>query len=157
VAASFVLSIFIFTSIKSTGESIHIHLFAWIQFADFKIDFAFHIDQLNALWLLFVTGIGALIHWYSTSYMNGDDDSNHYFSYLSRLVLFMWVLVGRSHLLIMLLGWEGVGLCSYLLIGCRHKNQAFNDAAKEALIMNRLGDLGFLIGAFILIWLYHTI
>lgn len=157
VAASFVLSIFIFTSIKSTGEPIHIHLFDWIQFADFKIDFAFHIDQLNALWLLFVTGIGALIHWYSTSYMKGDDDYNKYFSYLNLFVFFMLVLVSGSNLLIMFIGWEGVGLCSYLLIGFWHKNQAFNDAAKKAFIMNRIGDLGFLIGAFILISLYNTI
>src|SRR5690554_6839368 len=74
VAASFVLSIFIFTTIKSTGEPIRIHLFDWMQFANFKVDFAFHIDQLNALWLLFVTGIGALIHWYSTSYMKRSEE-----------------------------------------------------------------------------------
>ncbi len=157
VAASFVLSIWIFNTVRTTGEPIHLHLFDWIQLANFKVDFALHIDQLNALWLLFVTGIGALIHWYSSSYMKGDNDYNKYFSYLNLFVFFMMMLVSGSNLLIMFIGWEGVGLCSYLLIGFWHKNNDFNNAAKKAFIMNRIGDLGFLIGAFIIISLYNTI
>src|SRR5690606_40300919 len=104
-------------SIKNTRKPLRIHLFDWMQFANFKIDFAFHIDQLNALWLLFVTGIGALIHWYSTSYMKGDDDYNKFFSYLNLFVFFMLVLFSGSNLMMMFIGWEGVGLCSSLLIG----------------------------------------
>src|SRR5690606_18576079 len=141
----------------TTGEPIHIHLFDWIQLADFTIAFARHIDQLNAAWLLFVTGIAALVPWRSTAQLNGDADYNKYFSYLNLMVFFWSVLVSGSKLLIMFIGWEGVGLCSYLLIGFWHKNQAFNDAAKKAFIMNRIGDLGFLIGSFILISLYNTI
>jgi NADH-quinone oxidoreductase subunit L len=114
------------------------------------VDFGFLLDQLSILWLLFVTGIGSLIHLYSISYMQDDENTHKFFAYLNLFIFFMITLVMGSNLLVLFIGWEGVGLCSYLLIGFWHKNQDFNDAAKKAFIMNRIGDLGLLIGIFIL-------
>ncbi|MFB0911513.1 MAG: NADH-quinone oxidoreductase subunit L, partial [Flavobacterium sp.] len=115
------------------------------------------LDQLSILWLLFVTGIGSLIHMYSISYMHDDENMHKYFAYLNLFIFFMITLVIGSNLLVLFIGWEGVGLCSYLLIGFWHKNQDFNDAAKKAFIMNRIGDLGLLIGIFIIGSLFSTL
>ena len=131
--------------------------FDWIQILNYSIDFGFYYDQLSILWLLFVTGIGTLIHLYSTSYMHDDKDFHRFFSYLNLFVFFMMILVTGSNLLIMFIGWEGVGLCSYLLIGFWYQNQDYNDAAKKAFIMNRIGDLGFLVGIFTLLHIFGTI
>lgn len=131
--------------------------FDWIQILNYSIDFGFYYDQLSILWLLFVTGIGTLIHLYSTSYMHEDKDFHKFFAYLNLFVFFMMVLVTGSNLLMMFIGWEGVGLCSYLLIGFWYQNQDYNDAAKKAFIMNRIGDLGFLIGIFSLLHIFGTI
>jgi NADH-quinone oxidoreductase subunit L len=121
------------------------------------VNFGLLLDQLSLLWLLFVTGIGSLIHLYSISYMHDDENMHKFFAYLNLFVFFMITLVIGSNLLVMFIGWEGVGLCSYLLIGFWHKNQDYNDAAKKAFIMNRIGDLGLLIGIFILGLLFSTI
>ena len=136
--------------ISAQPEGIQIALFDWIQISNFKVDFGFLLDQLSILWLLFVTGIGSLIHLYSISYMHDDENMHKFFAYLNLFIFFMITLVIGSNLLVMFIGWEGVGLCSYLLIGFWHKNQEYNDAAKKAFIMNRIGDLGLLIGIFIL-------
>ncbi|MEC4115677.1 NADH-quinone oxidoreductase subunit L [Myroides phaeus] len=157
VLISFIVTVIAFVQVNSTKTPIQVDLFEWIAVAKFKISFGFLLDQLSLLWLLFVTGIGTLIHWYSTSYMKGDENYGKFFGYLNLFIFFMIVLVGGSNLLITFIGWEGVGLCSYLLIGFWHKNQSYNDAAKKAFIMNRIGDLGFLVGVFILAFLFQSL
>ena len=157
VVVSFVLSIYFFAQLNQTGNAIEISLFDWISVHNFKLDFGLLLDQLSLLWLLFVTGIGSLIHMYSISYMHDDENMHKFFSYLNLFVFFMITLVVGSNLLVMFIGWEGVGLCSYLLIGFWYKNQSYNDAAKKAFIMNRIGDLGFLIGMFIIGALFSSL
>lgn len=156
VVVSFVIAILFFIDIEHTKQATSIHLFDWISLHDTTIGFGFLFDQLSILWLLFVTGIGSLIHLYSISYMHDDDNMHKFFAYLNLFVFFMITLVVGSNLLVMFIGWEGVGLCSYLLIGFWHKNQEYNDAAKKAFIMNRIGDLGLLIGIFMLIYGFET-
>ncbi|RRJ93908.1 NADH-quinone oxidoreductase subunit L [Flavobacterium macacae] len=157
VAVSFIVSLNFFFQINSTKQPILIDLFQWMTLENFNVNFSFLLDQLSVLWLLFVTGIGTLIHIYSISYMHDDENLNKFFAYLNLFIFFMIMLVVGSNLLIMFIGWEGVGLCSYLLIGFWYKNQDYNDAAKKAFIMNRIGDLGFLVGVFILGYLFNSI
>ncbi|MEL1246198.1 NADH-quinone oxidoreductase subunit L [Flavobacterium sp. DGU11] len=157
VAVSFGVTLFFFLQVNSTKVPVMVDLFKWMQLANFSVDFGFQLDQLSLLWLMFVTGIGTLIHMYSISYMHDDENIHKFFAYLNLFVFFMITLVMGSNLLIMFIGWEGVGLCSYLLIGFWYKNQDYNDAAKKAFIMNRIGDLGFLIGIFIIGYLFHTL
>ncbi|MDR0229069.1 MAG: NADH-quinone oxidoreductase subunit L [Flavobacteriaceae bacterium] len=157
VLISFIVTVIAFVQVNNSQTPIQADLFDWINVSKFKISFGFLLDQLSLLWLLFVTGIGTLIHWYSTSYMKGDENYAKFFSYLNFFIFFMIMLVTGSNLLITFIGWEGVGLCSYLLIGFWHKNQSYNDAAKKAFIMNRIGDLGFLIGVFILAFLFQSL
>ncbi len=157
VAVSFVISIYFFIQINQTGQPISIRLFEWFQVSNFRLDMGILLDQLSLLWLLFVTGIGALIHLYSIGYMHDDENFHKYFAYLNLFIFFMITLVVGSNLLVMFIGWEGVGLCSYLLIGFWHKKQNYNDAAKKAFIMNRIGDLGFLVGIFILGAVFSTL
>ena len=157
VIISFLVTIVLFLDLNATNKSSEIHLFQWFSLHDFKVDFGFLFDQLSVLWLMFVTGIGSLIHLYSISYMHDDENMNKFFAYLNLFVFFMITLVIGNNLLVMFIGWEGVGLCSYLLIGFWHKNQEYNDAAKKAFIMNRIGDLGLLIGIFILAYSFGCI
>ena len=129
------------------------HYFDFINMIALKIGFDFKIDQLSSLFLLIITGIGFLIHLYSTSYMKEESskDFAKYFSYLNLFIFSMLLLVMGGNYVIMFIGWEGVGLCSYLLIGFWFKNNEYNNAAKKAFIMNRIGDLGFLLAIFWLI------
>lgn len=157
VAVSFVATLTFFLQVINTGQPVMVNLFQWMKLANFTVDFSFQLDQLSLLWLMFVTGIGMLIHVYSISYMHDDENMHKFFAYLNLFVFFMITLVMGSNLLIMFIGWEGVGLCSYLLIGFWYKNQDYNDAAKKAFIMNRIGDLGFLIGMFIIGYLFHSL
>ncbi|WP_031454065.1 NADH-quinone oxidoreductase subunit L [Flavobacterium chungangense] len=157
VAVSFVVTLLLFNQITSTGKAIQVTLFDWIQISNININLGFLLDQLSLLWLLFVTGIGSLIHIYSISYMHDDENVHKFFSYLNLFIFFMITLVIGSNLLVLFIGWEGVGLCSYLLIGFWYKNQDYNDAAKKAFIMNRIGDLGLLIGMFILGYTFKTL
>ena len=157
VLVSFLLSIYFFSQLQQSGKSIQISLFDWISVHNFKLDFGLLLDQLSLLWLLFVTGIGSLIHLYSISYMRDDENLHKFFAYLNLFVFFMITLVIGNNLLVMFIGWEGVGLCSYLLIGFWYKNQPYNDAAKKAFIMNRIGDLGYLIGIFIVGTLFSSL
>lgn len=157
IAIAFIITAIQFVALQNGAEPTKHVWFDWIRIMDYTIDFGFYYDQLSILWLLFVTGIGTLIHIYSTSYMHDDDNFHKFFSYLNLFVFFMMVLVTGSNLLMMFIGWEGVGLCSYLLIGFWYQNQDYNDAAKKAFIMNRVGDLGFLIGTFVLLHIFGTI
>ena len=157
VLVSFLMSICFFAQLNQNGKAFEISLFDWISVHNFKLSFGLLLDQLSLLWLLFVTGIGSLIHLYSISYMHDDENMHKFFAYLNLFVFFMITLVIGNNLLVMFIGWEGVGLCSYLLIGFWYKNQSYNDAAKKAFIMNRIGDLGFLIGIFILASVFSTV
>jgi NADH-quinone oxidoreductase subunit L len=157
VAVSFAVTLYLFGYNQVNPEPVVINLFDWISIERFNVNFGFLIDQLSIIWLLFVTGIGSLIHLYSISYMHDDEKMHSFFAYLNLFIFFMITLVIGSNLLVMFIGWEGVGLCSYLLIGFWYKNQDFNDAAKKAFIMNRIGDLGFLIGIFIVGSLFNTL
>lgn len=133
VVVSFIATAYFFGGIAAQPDGIRIALFDWIEISTFKVDFGFQLDQLSIVWLLFVTGIGSLIHLYSISYMHDDDNMHQFFAYLNLFIFFMITLVIGSNLLVMFIGWEGVGLCSYLLIGFWHKNQDFNDAAKKSI------------------------
>ena len=149
VLASFVLSIWIFWQVKN-GNTFVASYFDFISVRSLHVPFAFQIDQLSAIFLLIITGVGFLIHVYSTSYMH-EEASEHfgrYFSYLNLFIFSMLLLVMGANYVIMFIGWEGVGLCSYLLIGYWFKNTEYNKAANKAFIMNRIGDLGFLIAIF---------
>ena len=152
VLASFLLSSWVFMEVK--GGNTHIaQYFDFISVGTLKIPFAFQIDQLSSLFLLIITGVGFLIHVYSTSYMK-EEKTEHfgrYFSYLNLFIFSMLLLVMGANFVIMFIGWEGVGLCSYLLIGYWFKKQEYNKAANKAFIMNRIGDLAFLIAIFWLI------
>ncbi|HLA56824.1 MAG TPA: NADH-quinone oxidoreductase subunit L [Flavobacterium sp.] len=157
VVVSFAVTLYFFLQVNQTGKPISVSLFDWISFRDFNVNFGILLDQLSLLWLLFVTGIGSLIHLYSIGYMHDDENMHKFFAYLNLFIFFMVTLVTGSNLLVMFIGWEGVGLCSYLLIGFWYKNTEYNNAAKKAFIMNRIGDLGFLIGIFIIASLYTTL
>ena len=150
VLVSFTLSIGAFLQIKSTGVPINVNLFNWFSVGTFKVSFAFLVDQLSALMLLIITGVGFLIHLYSIGYMHLDEGYGKFFAYLNLFVFFMLLLVLGSNYVIMFIGWEGVGLCSYLLIGYWFTNPSYADAAKKAFIMNRIGDLGFLLGIYLI-------
>ena len=148
---SFVLSLFIFNEVTPSGfTSQVVYLFDFIKTAGLDIPFAFQFDQLSALFLLVITGIGSLIHIYSTAYMHEESEAHYarYFAYLNLFVFFMLILVLGSSYVTMFIGWEGVGLSSYLLIGFWFTNNNYNNAAKKAFVMNRIGDLGFLLAIF---------
>lgn len=157
VLASFGLSIAAFFQIKSTGVPINVDQFTWFSVGSLQVNFSFLVDQLSSIMLLIITGVGFLIHLYSTGYMHDDAGFGKFFSYLNLFVFFMLLLVMGSNYLIMFIGWEGVGLCSYLLIGFWYTNASYADAAKKAFIMNRVGDLGFLIAIFIIFATFGSI
>ncbi|OYZ46672.1 MAG: NADH-quinone oxidoreductase subunit L, partial [Sphingobacteriales bacterium 24-40-4] len=117
----------------------------------------FLVDPLSALMLLIVTGIGFLIHVYSTGYMHHDAGFAKFFSYLNLFIFFMLLLVLGSNYVVMFIGWEGVGLCSYLLIGFWFTNSSYASAAKKAFVMNRIGDLGFLIAVFLIFTTFNSV
>lgn len=158
IAASLVLSALIFNELQSIpGKSVVVNLFSWINADTLNVPFSFLVDQLSSIFLLIITGIGLLIHIYSVGYMSHDEGFSRFFTYLNLFVFFMLLLVLGNNYLIMFVGWEGVGLCSYLLIGFWFKNTEYNNAAKKAFIMNRIGDLGFLLGIILIFFTYGTI
>ena len=144
VLASFILSVCVFFQLPESG--IKIHLFDWINSGSLHIPFSILVDRISAIMLLIITGIGFLIHIYSIGYMHGDEGFSRFFAYLNLFVFFMLLLVLGSDFIVLFAGWEGVGLCSYLLIGFWFKNTSYNHAANKAFIMNRIGDLGFILG-----------
>jgi NADH-quinone oxidoreductase subunit L len=147
ILASFVISVGIFIEARHLpGHSQIINLFSWINAGTLDVPFEFVVDPLSTWFLLIITGIGFLIHVYSTAYMHDDEGFARFFTYLNLFVFFMLLLVLGNNFLIMFVGWEGVGLCSYLLIGFWFKNTDYNNAARKAFVMNRIGDLGFLLG-----------
>ncbi len=150
VLASFVVAVLIFVEKLHNPAPEIITLFDWISAGSFTAKMSFLIDPLSSIFLLVITGVGFLIHLYSTGYMHDDDGFRRFFSYLNLFVFFMLLLILGDNFLVMFVGWEGVGLCSYLLIGFWFKNIEYSSAAKKAFIMNRIGDLGLLIGIFLI-------
>ncbi len=132
------------------GEGFVLAYWSWMPAGDLRLDVALQVDQLSTVMLLVVTGVGALIHLFSVGYMGADPGYARYFSYLNLFVFFMLVLVLGANFPVMFVGWEGVGLCSYLLIGFWFEDKVNADAGKKAFIMNRIGDAGFLVAMFML-------
>ena len=157
ILASFVVALLIFFSQVSTNQSVTVPLFSWFQVGDYQADFSFLVHSLSILFTMVITGVGYLIHVYSTGYMHDEKDYNRYFSYLNLFVFFMLLLVLGDNLLLMFVGWEGVGLCSYLLIGFWFRNINYSNAANKAFIMNRIGDLGFLLGIILTFGVFGSI
>jgi NADH-quinone oxidoreductase subunit L len=133
------------------------HLAHWIRSGSFSVDFAFYLDQLSLVMLLVVTGVGFLIHIYSVGYMWDDPSYYRFFTYLNLFMFFMLTLVLANNYLLMFIGWEGVGLASYLLIGFWFTKDSAASAGKKAFIVNRIGDFGFLIGLFLIIQHFHSL
>ena len=150
VGLSFILSLYVFMQSLHSSTPIQATLISWINTGTFDVSFSFLVDSLSGIFLLIITGVGFLIHVYSTGYMHDDDGYRRFFAYLNLFVFFMLVLVMGDSFLLMFVGWEGVGLCSYLLIGFWFKNIDYSKAAKKAFVFNRIGDLGFLLGMLLL-------
>lgn len=163
VLASLLTSVFLFFAfVNGSGQPgnagpLVATLFDWISVGDLHINFSFQIDQLSLLMLLVITGVGTLIHLYSIGYMKHDEGFGKFMAFLNLFIFFMLLLVMGSNYVIMFIGWEGVGLCSYLLIGFWNTNTSYNNAARKAFVMNRIGDLGFLLGIFMLINTFGTV
>jgi NADH-quinone oxidoreductase subunit L len=134
------------------GGSLVDHVYTWIRVTPFVVDLTFRVDALTAVMILIVTGVGFLIHLYSLGYMHDDPDVARYFAYLNLFMASMLVLVLADALPVLFIGWEGVGLCSYLLIGFWYSETANAVAGRKAFIANRIGDAAFLIGMFLLFW-----
>ena len=154
LALSFALTLAIFFAMRSVGEGMHVPyvltLFEWMPTGKLSVDVAFQLDQLSMVMMLIITGIGTLIHIFSVGYMQEDPGYPRYFAYLNLFVFFMLLLVMGSSYPLMFVGWEGVGLCSYLLIGFWFSEKANADAGKKAFIVNRIGDFGFLVAMFLM-------
>ena len=144
------LGVFVELRLHPPHAPIIVSLWRWLPVGPLQLDLAFQVDQLSAVMLLIVTGVGSLIHLFSIGYMKEDPGYARYFAYLNLFVVFMLVLVLGSSFPVMFIGWEGVGLCSYLLIGFWFNDKVNADAGKKAFIMNRIGDFGFMVAMFLL-------
>jgi NADH-quinone oxidoreductase subunit L len=157
IVAAFVIAVAAVWSAGSSAERQDIY--DWITSGNFRVSVALSLDPLSSLMILVVSGIGALIHVYSTAYMHDERDSEYarYFSYLNLFAAFMLLLVLASNFLVMFVGWEGVGLCSYLLIGFWYERKTASDAGKKAFIVNRIGDFGFILGVLFVFTRFGTL
>ena len=150
VGASFALALYVFWQLPSNGI-FRDSIYTWIDSGSFRVNLSFQVDALTAVMLLIVTGIGFLIHIYSLGYMEHDEGMVRFFIYLNLFIFFMLTLVTGDNLLILFVGWEGVGLCSYLLIGFWYHDSNNAIAGNKAFIVNRIGDFGFILGIFLLV------
>ena len=160
VGAAFLLSLGAFVELAASPVALRsreLYLFDWIAAGSFHAPAAFLIDQLSSLMMLVVTGVGTLIHVYAVAYMAGDRGFWRFFAYLNLFVFAMLILVMANNLLFMFVGWEGVGLCSYLLIGYFYEKKAASDAGKKAFVVNRIGDFGFLLAIFLTFQTFGTL
>ncbi|PAF42191.1 NADH-quinone oxidoreductase subunit L [Helicobacter sp. 11S03491-1] len=153
---SFLASVILFIS-ATNGVKINATLMDWMVLGDFKTQFSFVLDSISAIMIFVVSLVSFLVHLYSIGYMANDSGYNRYFSYLSGFVFSMMVLVMSDNFLGLFIGWEGVGLCSYLLIGFWYIRTSANSASIEAFVINRIADLGMLLGIIILYWLFGTL
>ena len=149
--AAFAMALMVVAQFSSLSLPYTEHLASWIQISGFQVDFAFYLDQLSFVMLLIVTGVGFLIHIYSVGYMWDDPSFYRFFTYLNLFMFFMLTLILANNYLQMFIGWEGVGLASYLLIGFWFTKDSAASAGKKAFIVNRIGDFGFLIALFLII------
>lgn len=158
VFLSFVFSLMVLPAfIQNADYTIKLDLFTFLSFDTFNLRVAFTLDRLSLWMTLIVTGIGTLIHIYSISYMHEDEGFYKFFAYLNFFIFNMLLLILGSNFIMLFFGWEGVGLCSYLLIGFWYKNADYGKAARKAFIMNRIGDLGLLLGIFMIIQQFGTL
>jgi NADH-quinone oxidoreductase subunit L len=159
LVGSFVVAVGVFTELlHAPVASFRVLLWSWMPVTDrFSIDLAFQVDHLSAVMMLVITGVGGLIHLFSVGYMRSDPGYARYFAYLNLFIAFMLVLVLGASLPVSFIGWEGVGLCSYLLIGFWYEVDANSDAGKKAFLANRIGDFGVLIAMFLLWWSLGTL
>lgn len=146
----FLLALWLFFMMTGETEPASISLFTWIEAGSFTTDIGYRLDQLSLLMTLVVTGVGALIHFYAIGYMADDEGFWKFFSFMNLFIFAMLNLVLADNMLLLFLGWEGVGLCSYLLIGFWYTDMAKSDAAKKAFLYNRVGDFAFLIAMFMI-------
>lgn len=154
--ASFVLSLMCFNQVAAAGP-IHTTLYNFFTVDSLTVNFGFLVDQLSVWMMLIVTGVGFLIHVYSIGYMHDDDGFWKFFAYLNLFIFSMLLLVMGDNFLMLFFGWEGVGLCSYLLIGFWYTNKEYGKAARKAFIMNRIGDLGLLLGIFMIFKIFGSV
>jgi len=160
VALSFVISLGAFLQMLQEPASampIIRNYFVWIQAGEFHANFGFLLDHLSGLMILIVTGVGFLIHVYSTGYMHDDSGFYRFFAYLNLFMFSMLTLVLANNYLLMFVGWEGVGLCSYLLIGFWFGKKSATDAGKKAFIVNRVGDFGFILATMLIFWTFKSV
>ena len=157
VSVSAILSLFIFYEVFAQNYSSNKLIFRWISSGDFQVNWSIYIDSLSSVMLVVVSLISAIIHFYSIGYMNQDPHKPRFMSYLSLFTFAMLTLVTADNFLQLFFGWEGVGLCSYLLIGFWFKKPTANAAAIKAFIVNRVGDFGFAIGIFLIFFFYGTV
>lgn len=168
VFASFAVAVSIFFGLLAEPSAARIHVVrgaSWFAVAadpatalkQLAVNFELLIDPLSILMILIITGVGGLIHLYSTAYMAADKNYSRFFTYLNLFIFFMLLLVMANNLLLLFVGWEGVGLCSYLLIGFFNEKKSAGDAAKKAMIVNRIGDVGVLIGMFMIFQYFGTL
>lgn len=150
VFASFCIAVSLFLNFNADSQPVIVKAFEWFRVNGIQVNFGFQIDQLSLMMIMIITGIGSLIHLYSIGYMSHDKGFYKFFTYLNLFIFSMLLLVMGSNYLILFIGWEGVGLCSYLLIGFWYTNKEYGAAARKAFIMNRIGDLGMLIGIFMI-------
>src|SRR6187200_3196268 len=154
-----VISVLQLAGLPPDARTIDQTLYTWIASGDLNIALAFRVDPLSAVMILVITGIGSLIHIYSTAYMHDEVDSEfaRYFSYLNLFAAFMLLLVLGANFPLLFVGWEGVGLCSYLLICFWYKKKSANDAGKKAFVVNRIGDYAFILGMLALFAKFGTL
>lgn len=157
VGLSFVIGISLFGEFLKIGTPLEQTLFTWIEVGNFTVSFSYVLDSLSLVMVLVVTGVGLLIHIYSIGYMKGDPGIQRYFSYLNLFTFMMLTLVMSDNFLAMFLGWEGVGLCSYLLIGFWFEDPVKAAAGKKAFIVNRIGDFGFMLAMFLIVSKFGTL
>ena len=156
VSVSAILSLLIFYEVIFQNYSSNKLIFKWISSGDFQVNWSIYIDSLTSVMLVVVSLISALIHFYSIGYMSQDPHKPRFMSYLSLFTFAMLTLVTADNFLQLFFGWEGVGLCSYLLIGFWFKKPSANAAAIKAFIVNRVGDFGFAIGIFLIFFFYGS-
>ena len=157
IGGAFLCSVLLFLGFDPAGGAQVAHLFDWIRVADMRIGLAFQVDALSLTMMLIVTGVGTLIHLYSIGYMHDDPRQSTFFALLNLFTFAMLLLVMGANYAVTFIGWEGVGLCSYLLIGFWYTNPAYNYAARKAFVMNRIGDVGFVLGLALVFQVFGTL
>ncbi|MBI3014002.1 MAG: NADH-quinone oxidoreductase subunit L [Candidatus Tectomicrobia bacterium] len=157
VALSFLLSLWVIWQVAFAGARADLVFYEWVVAGNFSVSIGFLIDPLTAVMLFVVTGVGLLVHIYSIGYMHGDPGYPRFFTYMNLFMVSMLLLVMANNYLLLFVGWEGVGLCSYLLIGYWYEKKSASDAGKKAFIVNRIGDAGFLLGVFLVFMTFGSL